>query len=43
VSDHEETICPVCGSMLIFLDETIDDDLDEEELEMLILMDEDEE
>ena len=43
ISDHEELICPACGSTLIFLEERIEDDLDDEELEMLILMDEEDE
>ena len=43
ISDHEELICPSCGSTLIFLEERIEEGLDDEELEMLILLDEEEE
>ncbi len=45
ISDHEELICPQCGSTQIFLEEKINDDLENEDLidEMLILMDEEDE
>lgn len=42
ISDHEELICPSCGSTLIFLEEKIDEDEDLID-EMILLLDEEDE
>lgn len=46
ISDHEELICPSCGSTLIFFEEkTKDDELEDEDLidEIILLLDEEDE